>query len=59
MAFDDSEEPIRVTKPKKLDEMSVSELEDYNVLLNEEIERVKNTIKKKKSALLDAAKIFG
>ena len=59
MAVDDLDMPVLVERPKKLAEMSIVELDEYQALLSEEIERVKSTITKKKAALLDAAKIFG
>lgn len=59
MAVDDLDMPVLVERPKKLAEMSVVELEEYQILLSEEMGRVKDTITKKKVALMDAAKIFG
>lgn len=50
MLWEDDDKPKNV-KPtlKKLDKMSVSELEEYVVALKEEIVRVEADIKKKKS----------
>ena len=59
MARDDEDQPVLVEKPKVLDGLSVTELEEYLKQLHEEIENVKKTISRKKSALSDAAKIFG
>lgn len=48
--FDDDLDPVRkVPKQKDLDPMSISELEDYIVQMNIEIERVNQDIQKKKA----------
>lgn len=55
---EDLEPRHRQSKPRDLDAMGVSELEDYLVELKGEIERVEAKLKAKKTYLSGAAGLF-
>lgn len=57
--MDDDPEPRKPPMgPRNLEDMSVFELEDYTAELQDEIERVKQSIEKKKASQAAAASIF-
>ena len=56
--FDDLDPPRAAKGPKPLDKLSVAELEDYIVELNGEIDRVRETIQKRRSVSEQAEATF-
>lgn len=57
--FDDLEPVKKTGGPRKLDNMSIGELEGYIVDLKNEIVRVEAEIVKKKASIAAADSIFG
>lgn len=57
--FEDLPRPKPASEfPRKLDNMSIEELQDYIVVMKDEIKRVEGDIARKKASIEAAASIF-